>query len=84
MNPELVIKFMSQDLPWSFGIRASRKESQEVVAEASLTEFPFFATKGPDGHQFTAIGDDLEECLQECLEHPLLAQTIDAPEKIVT
>ena len=77
LNPELVIKFMSQDDPWAFGLRATRSELDEVQAGAPLGLMPFFASKGPHGHQFTVIGDDLEECLQQCLNHPLMAQIVE-------
>lgn len=81
MNPELLIKFMSQNDPWAFGLRVTRPEGDEVRKGAPIEELPFFASKGPFGHQFTVIGDDLDECLQECLNRPLMAQLVDETKK---
>ena len=81
MNPELLLKFMSQDDPWAFGLRITRPESDEVRNQVGpIEEMPFFASKGPHGHQFTVIGDDLEECLQNCLDHPLMAEIVEKKE----
>jgi hypothetical protein len=68
MNQELVLKFMSQDVPWAFGLRHTRQESLHLVSQAPLHEAPFFAVKGPYGNQFQVIGDNLEECLRRCLD----------------
>lgn len=71
MNPDLVLKFMSQDLPWAFGLRHAVSEPPHMLAQAPLHEAPFFASLGPYGNQFRVIGDDLEECMEECLaRHP--------------
>lgn len=67
MNPELVLKFMSQDLPWAFGLRHTLDEKPHMLCQAPLHEAPFFAVLGPYGNQFRVIGDDLEDCLEQCL-----------------
>lgn len=68
MNPELVLKFMSQDVPWSFGLRSTLEyEPAHIISQAPLSEIPFFATLGPAGNQFRVIGDSLDECLEQCL-----------------
>lgn len=69
MNPELVLKFMSQDVPWSFGLRHTIVETPEAVKAAPLDEYPFFARLGPPDQQFQVIGSDLESCLQWAIEH---------------
>ena len=63
---------MSQDVPWAFGLRAAKDEKAFLVEQVSLEAAPFFAVKGHVGNLFQVIGDDLEECLQMCLDKPTL------------
>jgi hypothetical protein len=77
MNPNLVLQFMAQDLPWAFGLRHAIAEGPHMLATAPLHEAPFFAVIGPYGNQFRVLGDDLEECLQKCLDHKF--ETIQPP-----
>ena len=72
MNSELVLKFMSQDVPWTFGLRAAIPAAPPVndCQTPPPSEMPFFASVGEDGNRFTAIGEDLEECLEVCLRLP--------------
>jgi hypothetical protein len=68
MNPALLLQFMSQDQPWAFGLRHAIEQRPHILAEAPLHEAPFFARLGPDGNQLQVIGDDLEDCIQTCLD----------------
>lgn len=77
MNPELVLKFMSQDVPWSFGLRATlESEPAHILAKAPVSEVPFFAALGRPGHQFRVIADNLEECLEQCLSRSPFIQPV--------
>lgn len=67
MNSELVLKFMSQDQPWAFGLRSVIDRNPPMITESSLKDAPFFAAIGPCHNQFRAIGADLEECMKMCL-----------------
>lgn len=69
MNPQLVLQFMSQDLPWAFGLRQAMNEPPHLIAQAPLHEAPFFAALGSYGTQFRVVGADLEQCMAECLAH---------------
>lgn len=66
MNSELVLKFMSQDKPWAFGLRKAANLVPNLDTPP-LEEMPFFASVGEEGNRFTTIGDSLEECLETCL-----------------
>ena len=76
MNPELVLKFMSQNVPWAFGLRHAIDERPHLRCQVSLHEAPFFAVLGPIGNQFQVLGDDLEECLEQCLDRSPFIQPV--------
>jgi hypothetical protein len=80
MNAALVLQFMSQDKPWAFGLRHALDDRNPMLSEAPLHEAPFFAVLGPHGNQFRVFGDDLEDCMQTCLDHPLNAQELIPPQ----
>lgn len=69
MNPDLLLKFMSLDVPWALGLRHTLNETPETIKSAPLDEYPFFARIGPPDRQFQVIGSDLEACLQWAVEH---------------
>lgn len=80
MNPELVLKFMSQEGPWAFGCRDAVCDTKDSpLGDLSTQEFPYFASRGPEGNRFTTVGSDLEECLDVCLNTPpaIPAQAVD-------
>ena len=76
MNPELVLKFMSQDMPWAFGLRHAIEEKPHMLAQAPLHEAPFFAVIGPAGNQLRVLGDDLEDCMEQCLARSPFIQPV--------
>lgn len=76
MNPELVLKFMSQNAPWAFGLRYAIQEKSYLIQEAALHEAPFFAAVGPVGNQLKVVGDDLEDCMEQCLSRSPYIQPV--------
>ena len=67
MNPEVVLKFMSQVRPWSFGLRAAVPGANRdtVESEPGINEYPFYASTGDqESGLYTVIGNNLEECMK--------------------
>lgn len=73
MNPETLLKIMSLDAPWSFGLRSTLRTDEQNTGmntgDLAGDKLPFFCKIGPHDDQIAAVGDDLESCILFCLNN---------------